>query len=179
MPNRIIQKSMLQIDYDQRCPSRVEFGEAMLVAAARNDALHDEIGDRGAVQLHRDAPSPHAGSDIIYNELAIDIELAPNSVTRLVRGEDSRSGRCRRVWMEQLGSAQVRPQFRRDRITQKLRIALELFDIARAGEDRRNGGMGERELHCRRDNGYAVAVANGPDRVNPVDDVRRGGLVIP
>jgi hypothetical protein len=52
MPNRIIHESMLQIDYDQRCPGRVEFGEAVLLAAARNDALHDEIGDRGAIQLH-------------------------------------------------------------------------------------------------------------------------------
>jgi hypothetical protein len=52
VPDRIIHEGVLQIDHDERGARRVEISEAVLGAAALDNAADDLIGDDGAVQFH-------------------------------------------------------------------------------------------------------------------------------
>ena len=81
--------------------------------------------------------------------------------------------------MEQLGVAQIRPQGRRDRVPQELRISLELIDIARSGEDRRDGWMSEWKLQRRGDERHPMTVADGLYHFDPADDLGRRRPIVP
>jgi len=50
--NRVVHEGVLQIDHDERGARRIERGEAMLGAAAPDNAADDLVGDDGAVQFH-------------------------------------------------------------------------------------------------------------------------------
>ena len=71
-----------------------------------------------------------------------------------------RSRRRWRIWMEQLGLAQIGPQGRGDRVPQELGVSLELIDIARPGEDRRDGWMSQWKLQRRGDERHLMAIAD-------------------
>ena len=81
--------------------------------------------------------------------------------------------------MEQLGIAQIRPQGRRDRVLQELRVSLELIDIARPGEDRRDGWMSEWKLQRRGDERHLMAVADGLYHFHSADDLGRRRPIVP
>jgi len=54
--DRLVHESVLQVDHDERGARRVEFGEAVLAAAALDDAADDPVRNDGAVQFHRCLP---------------------------------------------------------------------------------------------------------------------------
>ena len=81
--------------------------------------------------------------------------------------------------MEQFGVAQIGPQGRRDRMPQELGVSLELIDVARPGEDRRDGWMSDWELQRRGDEGHLMAVADCVYHFDSADDLGRRRPIIP
>src|SRR5947209_6336104 len=81
--------------------------------------------------------------------------------------------------MEQFGVAQIRPQGRRDRVPQELRVSLELIDIARPGEDRCDRWVSEWELQRRSDDRHLMTVTDCPYHFDPADDLGRRRPIVP
>ena len=75
--------------------------------------------------------------------------------------------------------AQVGPETGRDLHREQRQVLVELGGGSRAGDDRADHRMGERELQRGGRQRHVVRLADGGDLLHPRNDLRRGGGVVP